>query len=143
MKDPLTLSVLSRQIDLRLKEAQIEMHRIEDVLRQRQEVEKVLLKKIEDLEFQANQEKLKRKNLYLSGSLGGKKILESEILTEIETLENQVKSIAKDRLKAENRLIQKKVELQAIYMQKEGMSKVEDARSVEDERVRIEKLDSN
>lgn len=143
MKENSTLNLLSRQVEFKLKEAQVQVGKIEKILAERLLAENNIISKLDSLNAKIIEMKKRDRQLFLSGS---KKILykeEDSVVLEGEKLKVKLQLARSERVMAESRLIVAQNELMVIQREKEGLMKLVDAKLVDAERVSIEKSESN
>jgi hypothetical protein len=143
MKENSTLNLLTRKVEFKLKEAQVQVGKIEKILLERLSAENQIISKLNSLNAQILEIKKRDRQLFLSGS---KNILckeEDSVVFELEKLKVKLQLVQSERVMAEGRLRAAQNELMIIQREKEGLMKVVDAKLVDAERVNIEKSESN
>lgn len=143
MKDHKAIGILSRQVELRLKDSQAQLFKIETVLKERHEKELILRDKIKELEIKIAQEKKKKSLKFLGGSSDFIGDAIHRFLRQLEKLESEYQMLVLDRQKAESRLLAVKLEIELMSKEKESLLRIEEGRVVDEMRIEIEKLDHN
>ena len=143
MKDNSTLKSLNRKLEVRFKESQLSLAKMESILAQRELVEIDLISEINNLEGELSKLRDSRRSQFLSGQLNKGSYREDKIIEEVSKLKKKLESAKSEKNLAQNRVEKAKIELEALYKEKEGFLRIEGEREIQNERIKVETSDSN